>query len=594
MTQPDHPPVSFLPLALLAVAFPFLIAGSAPPTSTYFNQVVAFGGCGVWLLVWALTARPSLAAQPASGATKLLLVAGVLLVAATLTSSAPWGQRLAPLACLVLAGALMHATAAATRAGRIHDWAAPLMTALLVAGLLSLVVGLVQVFQPELADGRLVSFPTIAGRAIGNMRQPNQLSTLLLWSAAAAVWLGVRERQPLAVMAAVLGALVFGVALTASRTGSVGVLLLALWGAVDRRLPKQVRWLLLAMLPLYALSWWGLEQWLSAHGVMYYGEDQLKKTLHGDPSSSRGKIWANTWDLIQAHPWTGVGVGAYNFIWSMTPFPGRPVAFYDHSHNVVLQLAVESGVPMALVILGCTLAALWMARPALTVADDDTARGARTALFMLVMAGVHSLLEYPLWYVYFLLPAAMLAGWLTGLAPARPRPVDTLADPTPPRFAGAWRPVWCITGAVALAGSLWSTVEYGSVAVIFEPELSWGEPAPLAERIAQGQRSVLWGHHADYASVTMAPKPEEVFSQFERPLYHLADTRLLIAYARALLARGEIAKASHVAARLREFHNPASADFFALCDAPGAAPGATPFQCLPDPALPAEALRPKP
>ncbi len=591
MTQPDHPPVSFVPLALLAVALPFLIAGSAPPTSTYFNQAVAFGGCGVWLLIWALTARPSLAAQPSSAPTKLLLVAGALLVAATLTSSTPWGQRLAPLACLVLAGALMHATAAATRAARLDDWATPLMTALLVAGLLSLVVGLVQVFWPELADGRLVSYPTIAGRAIGNMRQPNQLSTLLLWAAAAAVWLGVRERQPLAVTAVVLSALVFGVALTASRTGSVGVVLLALWGLVDRRLPRPVRGLLLAMLPLYALSWWGLEQWLSAHGVMYYGEDQLKKTLHGDPSSSRGKIWANTWDMICSHPWTGVGVGAYNFIWSMTPFPGRPVAFYDHSHNIVLQLAVESGVPMALVILGCTLAALWQARPALTVADDDRARGARTALFMLVMVGVHSLLEYPLWYVYFLLPAAMLAGWLTGLVPVRPAATTALAVS---RLAGAWRSVWCATGALALAGSLWSTVEYGSVAVIFEPDLSWGEPAPLAQRMAKGQRSVLWGHHADYASVTMAAKPEEVFAQFERPLYHLADTRLLIAYARALLARGEIQKATHVAARLREFHNPASADFFAACEAPGAEPSATPFQCLPDPGLPAEALRPAP
>mgnify|MGYP003582019836 FL=1 len=285
MTSPDHPPVSFLPLALLAVALPFLIAGSMPPTSTYFNQVVAFGGCGVWLLVWALTARPSLSSQPSSGATKLLLVAGALLVAAILTSSTPWGQRLAALACRGLAGALVHATGAATRAGRIDDWVTPLMTALLVAGLLSVVVGVVQVFRPELADGRLISFPTIAGRAIGNMRQPNQLSTLLLWAAAAAVWLGVRERQPLAVLAAVLSVLVFSVALTASRTGLVGVVLLALWGAVDRRLPSPVRWLLLAMLPLYALSWWGLEQWLSAHGVMFYGEDQLKKTLHGDPGS---------------------------------------------------------------------------------------------------------------------------------------------------------------------------------------------------------------------------------------------------------------------------------------------------------------------
>lgn len=587
MTAPAYPSVSFLPLALLAVALPFLIAGSVPPTSTYFNQAAAFGGCGVWLLVWALTARPSLAQQPSSVSTRLLLVAGVLLVAATLTSSAPWGQRLAPLACLVLAGALLHAAAAATRAGRCDDWATPLMTALLVAGLLSLVVGLVQVFRPELADGVLVSFPTIAGRAIGNMRQPNQLSTLLMWSIAAAVWLGVRERQPLALMAAVLAALVFGVALTASRTGMVGVALLALWGALDRRLPKAVRWLLVAMLPLYALSWWGLEQWLSAHGVMFYGEDQVKKTLHGDPSSSRGKIWANTWDMIRAHPWTGVGVGAYNFIWSMTPFPGRPVAFYDHSHNIVLQLAVESGIPLAAVVLGCTLAALWKARPALTVADDDAARSARAALFMLVMVGVHSLLEYPLWYVYFLLPAALLAGWLTGLVPVSapvPAPQDTS------RMTGVWRPLWGATGALALAGSLWSTVEYGSVAVIFEPDLSWGEPAPLPERIAEGQRSVLWGHHADYAAVTMAPRPEEVFGQFERPLYHLADTRLLIAYARALLARGETDKAVHVAARLREFRNPASKEFFEACDTPGSVA----FQCLPDPGLPAEALRPRP
>ena len=48
--------------------------------------------------------------------------------------------------------------------------------------------GAVQVFAPELADGRWVAFATTPGRAIGNMRQPNQLSTLLLWAAAAAVW----------------------------------------------------------------------------------------------------------------------------------------------------------------------------------------------------------------------------------------------------------------------------------------------------------------------------------------------------------------------------------------------------------------------
>ena len=57
-------------------------------------------------------------------------------------------------------------------------------------------------------------------------------------------------------------------------------------------------------------------------------------------------------------------------------------------------------------------------------------------------------------------------------------------------------------------------------------------------------------------------------------------------------ARHEPARAAHVAARLREFRNPASAEFFSVCDAPGSDRRPTPFQCLPDPALPAELMRP--
>ena len=588
------PPLSadrnaFLPLALLAVALPFLIAGSAPPTSTYFNQALAFGGCGLWLMVWALGARPGAAGS--SAATRWLLGVGALLLLATALSSAPWGQRLAPLGCLLLGGALMHAVARSCRDGRGGDWTLPLMCALLTAGLLSVVIGAVQVFAPELADGRWVAFATTPGRAIGNMRQPNQLSTLLLWAAAAAVWLSLRERRPIVPLALVLAALVFGVAMTASRTGLVGVVLLALWGLLDRRLPAPVRGLLLAMVPFYALCWIGLEQWLASHGVMFYGDDQLKKTLHGDASSSRGRIWANTWALVQAHPWTGVGVGAFNFVWSMTPFPGRPVAFFDHSHNLPLQLAVESGLPLAGAVLAGVAWAGWRARRALVDADEERARDARTALFMLVMVGVHSLLEYPLWYVYFLLPAMMLAGWLTGSVPASGEPAR------PPAAAPGWRLrlgpwLWSVTGALALVASVWSTVEYWTVSVIFEPELSFGEAEPLSARIERGRRSVLWGHHADYARATMAKAPEEVFDAFDRPLHHLADTRLMIAYARALEGRGETARAAHVAARLREFRNPASAEFFSVCDAPGSDRRPTPFQCLPDPALPAELMRP--
>jgi hypothetical protein len=55
----------------------------------------------------------------------------------------------------------------------------------------------------------------------------------------------------------------------------------------------------------------------------------------------------------------------------------------------------------------------------------------------------------------------------------------------------------------------------------------------------------------------------------------------MTAWATALDQTGESDKARYVAARLREFRNPQSAEFFAPCDAaPAAAASAPPFQCL--------------
>ena len=593
---------SILP-ALLAVALPLLLAPSVSPTTTFVNQWVAFAGGCVWL-GWAAGDRgergvPAAAAQPMPLSLRVLVGVLLALAVAQVLTVAPLGQRWVPMASLLLAAALAAAAGRQAARGSLSSHWQPLMVALVVAGGLSTVVAAVQMAAPQWADGVWVAYPGALGRPIGNMRQPNQLSTLLIWSCAAAVWLTVRRRGSVALLGALLALLVLAVAGTASRTGTLGVLMLALWGAIDRRLPGRVRLLMLATLPFYAIGWWGLEAWAQHAGTAFYGEDQLRKTLHGDASSSRGRIWGNTLALITAHPWTGVGPGAFNFAWSMSVFPDRPVAFFDHSHNLVLQLAVESGVPLALAVLGGLGLCLWRVRGALTDADDTRAQSARTAAFMLALVGAHSLLEYPLWYLYFLLPAAVMAGTLAGMgrSPAAPTPTPTPTPAVTPATASArWldgprrRQALAVLG---LAGALTALWQYYTVAVIFEPDLTLGEPAPLADRIRAGQRSPLFGHHADYAAVTMAPRPELVFDAFRRPLHHLLDTRLMTAYARALAARGDTVRARHVAARLREFNNPQAAEFFAACQAAQDVPvSALPFQCQPDPRLEAEALRP--
>jgi O-antigen ligase len=611
LTPPAPSPRPFdatLLAALAAVALPMLLAPSISPTSTFFNQLCAFAGMALWLGVWvsrSISMPVQRLPRPLLG---LLMLLAMLALAQGLTE-APFGQRLAPIGTLLLGAALALAAGVSAQAGRDDALGPGLLIALLVAGLASVVVSLVQVFAPGWADGLLVAVPTTPGRAIGNMRQPNQLSTLLLWACAAAVWLSQRHRWFLRELAAVLVLLVLADVLTASRTGMVGVLMLAGWGLIDRRLPARVRLLMLAMLLVYALGWWGMEQWSASTGQFFYGDDQVKKTLHGDPSSSRGRIWSNTLELIAQHPWTGVGPGAFNFVWSMTPFPDRPVAFFDHSHNLLLQLAVESGVPFALGVMVLALWVVWRSRAAFTQADDLRASGARCAAFMLALVVVHSLLEYPLWYAYFLLPTALMAGWMAGLVP-QPAPREA------PGEGAARAPLWphglcALASGLGMLASGWAAHEYHSVAVIFEPDAAFGVPAPLPDRIALGQRSILFGHHADYAKVTMAPQPEQVFDAFERPLYHLLDTRLMMAYAHALAARGDIERSRHVAARLREFRNPASDEFFAPCQAaasgaPASGAGAAsapasgasaraaglPFQCGPDPRWPAKAMHP--
>jgi hypothetical protein len=443
------------------------------------------------------------------------------------------------------------------------------------AGVVNIAIALVQVFLPGWPDGEWIAASAIPGRAVGNLRQPNHLSSLLLWSSIGVVALVELRRLALRAGWVLLAAMVFAVVLTASRTGLVSVALLALWGALDRRLSRPVRGLLLAAPLIYAAAWLGMAEWAAASEHTFGGAQRLAES---DISSSRFGIWSNTLALIRAQPWAGVGFGEFNLAWTLTPFPGRPVAFFDHTHNLPLQLAVELGLPLAAVVIAALMWALARgARNALS-APGDTGTGQRCAMMMVLMIGLHSLLEYPLWYAYFLLPAA----WAWGYALQGP-PGERGVLGRVPAPALAW------AGIALVAGAAYSVYDYARVVAIFT--VSPGAP-PLEQRIVIGQRSVFFAHHADYAAVTSGvPLPDPAHA-FDRASHYLLDTRLMEAWARSLAERGEIDAARNLAARLREFKKPDAEEFFAPCPdaatsaasaasaaASAAAGAARPFQC---------------
>ena len=554
--------------AAAAAAGPSLLAFNVSPSPTFLNQALALALWGAFVALLALATDSERPARRALQDTALPLLALALVMASVLWSwlpgALPMGLALSALGLLLGTALLLLSGASARASPRAVPLFALFCAGWVVAGVLNAAIGALQVFAPDVPDGHWIARSGLAGRAVGNLRQPNHLSSLLLWSAIAIVPLLELGRLRRGLGQGLFVLMCSAVVLTASRTGVIGVGLLALWGLFDRRLSAPTRVLLLLSPLFYALAWLGLAAWAEASRHAFGGETRLAEA---DLSGSRFGIWSNTLDLIRQQPWTGVGFGEFNLAWTLTPFPGRPVAFFDHTHNLPLQLAVELGLPLAALVLALLLAGLWRAwRLAQREADGPTSVTQRSAWMMLLLIALHSQLEYPLWYAYFLLPTAWLFGYGLG------RPAAGSATATGPRAL-------FIGGVLLVIGSVLAVADYARVVRIFAPPRGG---STLEQRIADGERSWFFAHHAAYAAATVDDGIAASDIAFRLAPHYLMDTRLMIAWSRALARAGELDKARHLVQRLREFRNPQADEFFDGCDAPSAA-SAPAFQCQPAP-----------
>ncbi len=558
-------------LVFTAISLPTLLAFNMPPSATFFNQATALLGWAAWAMHLPTSAtRIPLTSGGAGVPTNLAL----LLCGASLSPvlvGQPWALALSS-AALIAAASLVTATGfVAGRNGQGSMLFPVLCVALLLAGIASSAIGIVQVYSPTWADGDWIARTSVEGRAVGNLRQPNHLCSLLLWSIVAALWLGESKVLRRTVSLALAAFMMFVVVLSGSRSGVLGACLLALWGLRDARLAKSNRAALLIAPLAYGLFWFAATEW-APHGEHAFG-GAGRFSSSSDISSSRFGIWSDTLELIRAHPWAGVGFGEFNFAWSLTEFPNRPVAFFDHTHNLPLQFAVELGLPLATVALAFLGWALWRAARncVLPLAPNEAASPQRAAFVMVLLVLMHSLLEYPLWYAYFLLPTA----FALGLCLAGPsRQGDTIAPEARKPGRGASLRIGSI---VLMLGATYSVYDYFKVVVIFAPP---DNATPLTERIAAGQRSVFFSHHADYAAATTSDDPVMALAAAQRAAHYLLDTRLMMAWANALNATGDTERAKYIAQRLKEFRNPQSVGYFAPCADESLATADKPYQCF--------------
>ena len=307
--------------------------------------------------------------------------------------------------------------------------APPISEAWLVAALVSAGLGLLQYFGLTTGLDPWVN-STSVGEAFANLRQRNQFATLtsiglmaLLWQVAQ--WRAdrggaeadlVTPRAPWPLWLAGAALLAMGNAVSASRTGLLQwclvLALLVMWSKnLDwRTLVVGVVSVVLYFVAIRAMPWL-LEEATGVHAAGLLGRFNEETGC-----SSRRVLWANVLHLVAQKPWLGWGWGELDYAHFTTLYPGeRFCDILDNAHNLPLHLAVELGLPIA--ALACA-AGLWLVLRGKPWREADPTR--QMAWAVLAVIGLHSLLEYPLWYGPFQV-AAGLCVWLLWRNPAAVR-----------------------------------------------------------------------------------------------------------------------------------------------------------------------------
>jgi hypothetical protein len=201
-------------------------------------------------------------------------------------------------------------------------------------------------------------------------------------------------------------------------------------------------------------------------------------------------LWRNVLELIAQRPWGGWGWGALDYAHFMHLYEGpRFCQILGNAHNLPLHLAVELGVPAALLICGALGWLAWRARP---WREQDAAR--QMAWGVLAVIALHSLLEFPLWYGPFLWAACLSAGLLW----ATREPCALVPDAARP---GRWQ---VLLAALLLGAVSYAAWDYQRVSQIYRP-LEQRRAAYRDNTLEKISHSWLFAQQARFAELVLTP-----------------------------------------------------------------------------------------
>lgn len=390
---------------------------------------------------------------------------------------------------------------------------------LIVATVISVWLAL---YQWTLQSGSIwiANLPSNA-RPFANLGQPNQLATLLSMGLAAVLFF--YEKHLLHRISSSLLALLllFGLALTQSRTPwlmAIFFVVLWLWkfNSAQRRLPRIWAFAWVAIFVGFIFILPHLAQWLQLGGTTSVAKraqamERWDLYVQFYQAIIHGPLWGYGWQQVSTA--------------QLAITPLYPVAIYtEYTHNILLDLLIWNGPILGSIII--VAVSYYLLRLAFLARSAEN-------LFVLMAVGfflLHSMLEYPHAYAYFLLPVGLLIGILQADFPCK-----------------TWRiPRWCVLIFLIVSVGLYTVIwqEYRVIEedyrlMRFEKNrvgtLKAEQPAPDVLLLTQLQ--ALTKHSRLPATTQMSADELDELSRFAKRFTHPAS---LFKYAQALALNNQL------------------------------------------------------
>ena len=251
----------------------------------------------------------------------------------------------------------------------------------------------------------------LSSAVFGNMAQPNHFANYIALGLISLGLLHMHWRMRIWQVALLAAPLLFVLVLAGSRSSWLYLLCIAgmtfLWQRRDKAYLPLLHYSLTLLLGFALMHFVVQLPWLAGSTGSVTGVERLIAQMGG--SSVRLYIWREAWLIFTQFPLMGAGFG--QFAWQHFQF--GPVfrnagiaGLYNNAHSLVMQVAAEMGLAGLLVLFGTLALWFWQARSAQRTIYHWWGYG------LLAVLAIHSMLEYVLWYAYFLGVAALMLGML--------------------------------------------------------------------------------------------------------------------------------------------------------------------------------------